>query len=135
MARRLIFDIGFLVSTERRGHRASDVLDADDDMALAAITVAELRTGVEMADGDRRQRERTEFLLGVLETLLVVEYDVVVAEAHGRLLAHVRRSGRTRSAHDLIVAATAIVTGRTIITTDRRARFEELPNVSVVHVG
>jgi tRNA(fMet)-specific endonuclease VapC len=33
-------------------------------------------------------------------------------------------------AHDLIIAATARATGRTLITTDGRARFEELPGAS-----
>jgi tRNA(fMet)-specific endonuclease VapC len=30
----------------------------------------------------------------------------------------------------VIVAATALATGRTILTTDERARFHELPNVA-----
>ena len=65
----------------------------------------------------------------VLETLPVEPYDVEVAEAHGRLLAHVHRSGTPRGAHDLIIAATAIATRRTVLTTDRSARFQELPGV------
>lgn len=47
----------------------------------------------------------------VLETVPVKPYDVEVAEAHGRLLADVYRIGTKRSAHDLIVAATATATG------------------------
>jgi hypothetical protein len=34
-------------------------------------------------------------------------YDRVVANHHGALLAHVQRTGGTRGAHDLIIAATA----------------------------
>jgi len=58
--------------------------------------------------------------------------DEVVAEVHTRLLAHVQRTGRPRGAHDLIIAATASATGRMLLTTDARARFAELPGLTVV---
>jgi tRNA(fMet)-specific endonuclease VapC len=60
----------------------------------------------------------------------VEDYDSTVAGHHAELIAHMRRVGRPRGAHDLIIAATARATGRTILTTDRRARFDELPSVS-----
>lgn len=128
MARRLILDTGVLVTSERQRMALIGLLDAEDDTAIAAITVAELRTGVELAS-DKHRLSRTDFLLKVLETMPVEAYDVAVAEAHGRLLAHVHRDGVQRCAHDLIIAATAVATRRTILTTDRNARFEDLPDV------
>lgn len=56
---------------------------------------------------------------------------IVVAEHHAALLAHARREGRPRDAHDLIIAATAWSSGRTILTRNRGARFDELPDVRV----
>ncbi|UQX10051.1 hypothetical protein [Candidatus Mycobacterium methanotrophicum] len=53
-----------------------------------------------------------------------------MAEHHAALLASTARERRRRGPHDLIVAATARVTGRTILTTDRHARFDELPDVN-----
>ncbi len=135
MARRLIFDTGVLVASERRASAASaDVIDADDDVVVAAVTVAELRTGIELATASYRAA-RTEFLVKVLETLPVEPYDVDVAEAHGRLLAHVHRSGSKRGAHDLIIAATAVSTRRLLLTTDRNARFDDLPGVDCLVIG
>ncbi len=67
-------------------------------MVIAAVTVAELRTGIELATA-RYRTARTEFLVKLLETLPVEPYDVDVAEAHGRLLAHVHHSGTKRGAH------------------------------------
>lgn len=129
MARRLILDTGVLVASERRKMTAlADALHDEDDVAIAAITVAELRTGIELAS-PRHRAARTEFLVRVLKTLPVERYDVEVAEAHGRLLAHVHRAGAQRGAHDLIIAATAVATSRTVLTTDRSARFAELPGV------
>lgn len=133
MARRLILDTGVLVATERQRRETSAAISAEDDVVIAAITVAELRTGIELASAEHRQR-RTEFLVRVLETLPVEAYDVATAEAHGRLLAHVSRDGRRRGAHDLIIAATAVATKRVVLTTDRAARFGDLPGVECIVV-
>ena len=56
--------------------------------------------------------------------------DLVVAEAHAELLAEVRSQGRPRGAHDLIIAATARASGRTVLSADGTA-FSDLPGVEV----
>ena len=134
MARRLILDTGVLIACERGLTVLADLIADDDDVAIAAITVAELRTGIELAS-DAHRAARIEFLVKILETLPVEPYDLAAAEAHGRLLAHVHRGGTKRVAHDLLIAATAVTTKRTILTTDRGARFDDLPGVSCVPIG
>lgn len=62
--------------------------------------------------------------------LPVHPYDRDVAEHHAALLAHVRSAGGRRGAHDPIIAATARATDRIVLTTDERARFGELSDVS-----
>jgi len=134
VARRLILDTGVLIASERGRAQLMDVIGEDDDLVIAAITVAELRTGIELA-GERRRAARAEYLVKILETLPVEPYDLATAEVHGRLLAHVHRGGTKRGAHDLIIAATAVATDRTILTTDRGANFESLPGVSCIVVS
>lgn len=129
MARRLILDTGALIASERRRARLTDLIAEDDDVVIAAITVAELRTGVELA-GDRYRTNRAEFVQRVIDVLPVEPYGLDTAIAHAGLLAHVQRTGTPRGAHDLTVAATALATRRTIVSTDRSARFDELPGVS-----
>jgi tRNA(fMet)-specific endonuclease VapC len=46
----------------------------------------------------------------------------------------VRRAGRPRGAHDLIIAATAVATGRIVVTADGDG-FADLPGVSVRGYG
>jgi tRNA(fMet)-specific endonuclease VapC len=133
VARRLILDTGVLISSEPRGREPGAGIMVDDDLVIAAVTVAELRTGVELAT-ERHRAARAEFLARVLRALPVEPYDLPVAEAHGRLLAHVHRAGRSRGAHDLMIAATAAATRRTILTTDRGARFDDLPGVACLVV-
>src|SRR5439155_27154002 len=53
----------------------------------------------------------------------VLDYDLEVAAAHAELLAEVRRQGRPRGAHDLVIAATARASGRTVVP--RPGRSEE----------
>jgi len=134
MARRLILDTGVLIAAERARSLWADVLEADDDVALAAVSIAELQTGVELASASRRAA-RAAFLERVLATIPVEEYGLAVAQVHGRLLATVHRAGTQRGAHDLIIAATAAATKRTVVTSDSRARFGDLPGVECLQVG
>ncbi len=99
-------------------------------MAIAAITAAELLVGVELADATRHDA-REAFVEDVLGTIPVEEYDLEVARAHARLLAHVRRTGKPRGAHDLIIAATAAATARTVVSSDATG-FEHLPDVAIL---
>ena len=100
-----------------------------DEPAVAAITIAELGVGVEIATGKRRQARRA-FLEDIVSTLPILGYDLDVARVHSGLLVAVRKGGRPRGAHDLIIAATAKSTGRTVVTADIRG-FDDLPGVKV----
>lgn len=60
----------------------------------------------------------------------MLDYTEQTAACHARLIAHARRAGTPRSAHDLIIAAHAVQTDRTILTFDTKARFADLPGVS-----
>ncbi|WP_328465735.1 PIN domain-containing protein [Streptomyces sp. NBC_00448] len=128
MARRLILDTGVLIGTKRTGTPVAFALD--DDVAIAAVTAAELLLGVELADDARRQ-PREDFVSAVLAVVPVEEYGPDVARVHARLLAYVRRKGKPRGAHDLLIAATAAATARAVVTLDRQAAFAELPGVRV----
>ena len=99
------------------------------DVAIAAISVAELRVGVLLADA-RRRGGRAAYVDDLVASLPILPYDLVTAEAHAELLAAIRRQGRPRGAHDLVIAATALSTGRTVVTADATA-FVDLPGVSV----
>lgn len=120
---RLILDTGALIAVERG---VSDLPD-EAELAVAGITAAELLVGVELADEGRRAA-REAAVERILEVCDVLPFDLAAARHHARLAAHVRRSGAPRGAHDLIIAATARSTGRTVVTTDERG-FRDLPGV------
>ncbi|WP_419551770.1 type II toxin-antitoxin system VapC family toxin [Candidatus Poriferisodalis sp.] len=64
----------------------------------------------------------------LLDTTVLIDAEVAVV--HAELLAEAQRAGRARGAHDLIIAATARATNRTVVTADPK-RFEGLSGVSV----
>jgi tRNA(fMet)-specific endonuclease VapC len=125
---RLILDSGAVIALERGHADEPEVLPDEADVAISAITASELLVGVALADDQHRDR-RAETVRGTLERVEVIAFDLQMARDHAALLAHVRRSGHPRGAHDLLIAATAKATGRTLITTDAHA-FDELPGVS-----
>lgn len=130
MGRRLILDTNLLIAYER-GKIDRTVFRADE-LAIAAVTLAEYRLGIEMADSVERAAARARWLDVVLAEVDVLDYTRQTASHHARLLAHVRRSGRPRGAHDLIIAAHALETGRVVASLDAKERFGDLPGIFCV---
>lgn len=130
MARQLIFDTTVLIDYER--DRIDRAQFRDDDIAISSVSVAEFTVSVELADSDdlaARRRARTQEVLELFDALL---YTPVTAAHHARLIAAARRVGRPRGPHDLIIAAHAVETGRTIVSNDASARFGDLPGVAAI---
>lgn len=125
----LLLDTAVLIDAERSGDVLDQIIADEDSVAISAITVAELRVGVLLATQRYRAR-RQAFADEILEIVPVVTYDDDIAGVHAELLAETQRSGRPRGAHDLIIAATARSTGRTIVTADA-AGFDGLAGVKV----
>ena len=118
-----------LVEVERGRTDLDGLAPAGEDLSMAVVTAAELLLGVELS-GSRHRAPRERFVGWLLERLVVQLYDLDVARVHASLMAHGRRTGRPRGAHDLIVAATAIAVGRTLVTIDPGG-FEDLPGLVV----
>jgi tRNA(fMet)-specific endonuclease VapC len=122
-----------VVAGERGRLRLDDLIGDEDDVAVAAATVAELLVGVELTDAANQARRRA-LVDSIVDTIPVEDYDLDVARSHALLLAHAHRSGRRRGAHDLIVAATALARGRIVVTADQGG-FSDLPGVGVRFVS
>ncbi|MDQ6946685.1 MAG: PIN domain-containing protein [Actinomycetota bacterium] len=118
-----------MIDAERSATDLDDAVGDDDEVAIAAITAAELRVGVLLSTGKKRAA-RLAFLEDVLAVIPVLDYDRVVADVHAELLVHVRHQGKPRGAHDLIIAATARAASRTVVSADDAA-FKDLPGVQV----
>jgi tRNA(fMet)-specific endonuclease VapC len=125
---RLILDTGVLINAV---HRRLDLasLMAQNDVAIPAVTLTEYLAGVDIDPDESRRATQRAFLDALLVATPVEDYTRKVVPHHVELLAHTRRSGRPRGALDLIIAAIARATDRTLLTTDAKAGFDELPGV------
>jgi tRNA(fMet)-specific endonuclease VapC len=133
VARRLILDTGVIVAADRQQLKLQAVI-GDGDPAISALTAMELLAGVDRASSTQRDLValNAEALLAVMP---IVDYAIGVARAHAHLMSHTRQKGRPRGTVDLLIAATACATGRTLLTTDAKAAFDELPGVRAEVVG
>jgi predicted nucleic acid-binding protein len=82
-----------------------------DEIAIAALSLAELAAGPHATDNANERAERQERLQRIETSWLPVPFDTNAARAYGRIYAAVRSSGRKprgRRAVDLLIAATAL---------------------------
>jgi len=106
----------------------------EDRVFLSAVTLAELKYGVErLADGDRRRRLdgwlREEIPLRFADRLLAV--DEAVADRWGQVVARREAVGRRIGVMDAFIAATALVYGLGLVTrneTDFRGTVKSIIN-------
>lgn len=104
--RRGVIDASVLIDLERL---APDSLP--DEMAISAITMAELAAGPHATDDRVERARRQDRLQRVEATFQPLPFDVAAARAYGRVYASVVAAGRKargRRAVDLLIAATAL---------------------------
>lgn len=131
MGRRLIVDTNVVIAIER-GTDEGLGLEDTDEIAIAAVTETELLLGVELADDPAVATNRRRSVSTILDSVDTLDYTPQTAAHHAALLAHVRRTGTPRGAHDLIIAAHAAETRRLVLSRDAKARFADLPGVRSV---
>ena len=129
----LLADTTVLIDAECDRGQLDRLIGDDDTVAIAAVTAAELLVGVHLATQRHRDRRKA-FADAVLDVIPMLPYDAEVAVAHVELLAETHRAGQAHGAHDLIIAATARATNRTVVTADPKG-FEGLSGVSIATYG
>jgi tRNA(fMet)-specific endonuclease VapC len=103
------------------------------DLAIAAISASELLHGVHRLRSSARKIRAEAWVEEILAALPVLPFDVSCARAHARLGALLARKGITIGAHDLIIAASALARGYSVITKDRRS-FSKIPEIDLLLV-
>ncbi len=96
------------------------------DVGMSAITLAELRFGVEADAAHRARNERA--LDALLEEIPALAFDAPAAASYGVIRAAVR--DRKRDALDRLIAAHAISADLTLVT-NNTADFEGYPGLRV----
>lgn len=116
----IIFDTGVIIEIERNSAVISDLIKgrAKQTFGISVITAAELLHGVERADTEDRRIKRHAFVEKTIELFPVYPVDIAIARTYAKLWASLEKRKIHIGSHDLIIAATAISFGATIITTN-----------------
>jgi predicted nucleic acid-binding protein len=90
----------------------------EGDLAISAISIAELKFGVLVTDDPQVRALRLARLSAILQNFDPLPVDSYVAASYGRLVAMAQRCGRKASARslDLMIAATAHAHGARLVT-------------------
>ena len=127
----VLIDTSVLVEVERAGS-APPGLDrlGGEPAFLAAITASELLHGVHRADGAARRARRQAFVEALLDLLPVLPFDLTAARVHAGLWADLRGRGEMIGGHDMLIAATALARGLTLLTRNLR-EFERVDGLQL----
>ncbi len=115
---------------------ASD--DLPQEVAIAAVTLAELAAGPHATEDGTERARRQDRLQRAEATFDAIPFDADAARAYGRLYAEVAAAGRKargRRALDLLIAATALAANLPLYTRSP-SDFDGLGAlIEVAHVG
>ena len=110
---------GAVLDTSILAADAALVSELPREVSISVITVGELHAGVLRARTKAESGRRSKRLEAVRRAFDPIPVDLQVAYHFGELLAWARAERRSEKATDLLIAATAAATARTLITRDK----------------
>jgi predicted nucleic acid-binding protein len=133
----LILDSSVVIGAERRGETVVRLIErvvnttGDQESALSAVGLTELVHGLHRANTPALRLLRQAFLDELLADLTVYPYTKETALLAGRLDADQRSQGVVIPFADLLIGATALSLGFSVLTANVR-HFRQVPGLSVV---
>ncbi len=100
--------------------RVVEWMGQQEQIAISAITIEELEYGVRRAEGSVRGRLQVWFGKLLELSPFVIPVDEKIALAAGSLRASRESNGRPVAQADMLIAATAVTTGRILVTRNTR---------------
>lgn len=102
----------------------------DSDICLSVITAGELLHGVWRADSPARRARREQFVETVLSEIPVIALTVSVIRVFAELDARAEEAGEKVPVEDLMIAATALFRGDSVLTRNTKD-FKRVKGLSV----
>ena len=129
----IAIDTSAFVEVERRGDQLIAALpDNAEDVFVPALVLAELWTGVELADSPERRLERIRKIESLLKGATPLPFSGEVAPTYARIYAALRRAGTPIPSNDLAIAASVVYFGHQILVGPRdEAHFRKVPGLIV----
>jgi len=135
----LVLDSGVLIAAERDARPVSVLLASleqelgESEIVLSSITVVELEHGLHRANTTDLARRRREYLDTVFAAIPVEPFTREMAEAAAKIDAEGKRTGLVIPFPDLLIGATALYLGYSVVTRNLR-HFRMVPGLKVVQL-
>ncbi len=133
----LILDSSVLITAERQGQNARQMLAAisgkagNTDIAVSVVTLIELAHGAARADTAQRREKRQQFIQELLTALPMHPVTVSLALRVGQIDGENQAKGIRLPLSDLLIGVTALELGYSVATGNLR-HFQMIPGLSVV---
>lgn len=127
-----LIDTSVFVALDRQGASLDAFVELirDEPFAVASVTASELLVGAYKTVPAQRNRS-FDFVESVLDRVPALPFDLDAARAHARLFVELSTSGQMIGANDLVIAATALTRGYSVLTHNLR-HFERVPGLIVL---
>ncbi len=132
----IVLDSTVLIAAERAGENPrkviADILDriGDAEATLSVITIIELAHGIVRANSPERRAARERFLNELLNELSAEPVTTAIAFRAGRLDGSLQSQGTRVALGDLLIAATALELGFSVVTHNIR-HFRVIPGLEI----
>jgi tRNA(fMet)-specific endonuclease VapC len=128
-------DTTFLIDWLRGSERARKKYDElrshaeeSSQLATSIITVYELHKGANLSKNPIRDLK---IVHDLLSELVILELDMSAVDLSSEIYSDLSRSGKLVGEFDILIAATCIITGQSLITNDRD--FDQIAKLSKIH--
>ncbi len=127
-----LIDSSVLIAAERGQLSLTDVAlrYAAEELAISAVTAAELLHGLYRATNAAQRHRRQAFVETLLAEIPVLPFDLTVARVHASLWAELAKRGASVGERDLMIGATALAKDYAVATRDERS-FPKIPGLKV----
>jgi tRNA(fMet)-specific endonuclease VapC len=135
----VILDSSVVIAAERRRETVERLIErivnttGDQEAALSAVGLTELIHGLYRAPTSEIRLRRELFLNELLADLTVYPFTKETAMLAGRLDAEQQSRGVVIPFSDLLIGATALTLGYSVLTVNTR-HFQRVPGLSVMHL-
>ena len=135
----VILDSSVVIAAERRRETVERLIErivnttGDQEAALSAVGLTELIHGLYRAPTSEIRLRRESFLNELLADLTVYPFTKETAMLAGRLDAEQQSRGVVIPFSDLLIGATALTLGYSVLTVNTR-HFQRVPGLSVMHL-
>lgn len=129
----LVLDTSIVIALEQ-GTPSVIAAVSGHHVILPAVVLAETLTATWLAKNPDQRQERRKLTQRIEDSTELAAFGAREADALAELRSFCLINGTKRGQYDLMVAAHSVAARATLLTRDRRARFEELPGVLVEYV-